>query len=108
MPWLNNGQSNHKPNQFMITKKANSLEAALAIIEKMEWVASSTIWTPTAEDIAEYKADGLEVRPQLEVTVYKSHRNATDIRSDIEGIGLECVSEGSACEGPCYGFVLTA
>jgi putative NIF3 family GTP cyclohydrolase 1 type 2 len=60
----------------MITKKAKSLESALAIIEKMEWVAGATIWTPTAEEVDEYKADGLEARPQLEVTVYKSHRNA--------------------------------
>ena len=92
----------------MITKKAKSLEAARDNIENMEWVASAAIWTPTADEIAEYKADGLEARTQLEVTVYKSHRNSSDIKIDIEGIGLECVSEGSACEGPCYGFVLTA
>ena len=89
----------------MITKKAKSLEAALAIIEKMEWVADATIWTPTAEEVDEYKADGLEARRHLEVVVYKSHRNPTDIRSDIEWLGLKCVGDGSSIDGPCYSFV---
>jgi hypothetical protein len=100
--------NNQIQTKMKSSKKAKSLETALAIIEKMEWVAGVTIWTPTAEEVDEYKADGLEARRQLEVVVYKSHRNATDIKIDIEGLGLECVSEGSACEGPCYGFVLTA
>lgn len=86
--------------------KINSLESALEIVKKMDAVASASIWTPDAEEIAEYAADGITLRPRLEVTVWKSHRNPTDVRCDIEGLGLTLVGDGSAIEGKCYSFEL--
>jgi hypothetical protein len=89
-------------------KTTASLEAALAIVQKMDEIASASIYTPDADEAADLRADGIEPRSTLEVTVWKSHRNPTDVRCDIEGLGMEMVGDGSAIEGKCYSFVLRA
>jgi hypothetical protein len=86
--------------------KVTSLEAALAIVQKMDEVASASIYIPDADEAADLRADGIEPRSTLEVTVWKSHLNPTYVRCDIEGLGLEMVGDGSAIEGQCYSFVL--
>jgi hypothetical protein len=86
--------------------KVTSLKAALAIVQKMDEVASACIYTPDADEAAELRSDGIEPRSTLEVTVWKSHRNPTYVSCDIKGLGLEMVGDGSALEGQCYSFVL--
>jgi len=88
------------------TNKVTSLEAALAIVQKMDEIASASIYTPDADEAADLRADGIEPRSTLEVTVWKSHRNPSDVRCEIEGLGLECLGSGSATLGPCYLFSL--
>jgi hypothetical protein len=78
--------------------KVTSLEAALVIVQKMDEIASASIYTP----------DGIEPRSTLEVTVWNSHRNPTDVRCDIEGLGMEMVGDGSAILRKCYTFALRA
>lgn len=92
----------------MNTTKVTSLEAALAIVKSMENVAEVCVWTPSAEEIEESKTDGIDAKPTLEVTVWKSHRNPTDVKIEIEGLGLECIGDGSAILGKCYTFALRA
>jgi autotransporter translocation and assembly factor TamB len=92
----------------MNTTKTTSLEAALAAVQKMNEVASASIYTPDADEAADLRADGIEPRSTLEVTVWKSHRNPTDVRCDIEGLGMEMVGDGSAIEGKCYSFIRRA
>ena len=89
-------------------EKVTSLEAALDIVKKMKGVAEACAWIPSAEEIAEYTAHGIVAMRALEVTVWKSHRNPTDVKIKIEALGLECVGEGSALLGPCYSFALRA
>lgn len=95
-----------KYNQKMNAAKITTLEAALEIVKNMDEIASATIWTPDAEEMAEHAADGITLRPRLEVTVWKSHRNPTDVRCSIEGLGLVLVGDGSAIDGKCYSFEL--
>jgi len=72
----------------------------------MEWVASAGIWRPDALESAEFMADGIEPCSQLEVSVYRAHRNPTDIKLGIMALGLRCVGEGSGESGPCFSFAL--
>jgi len=72
----------------------------------MEWVSSASLWHPDALEYHEYVADGIEPCSQLEVSVYRAHRNPTDIKIDIMGLGLRCVGEGSGESGPCFSFAL--
>jgi hypothetical protein len=84
---------------------ATFLEAALAIVRKIDEVASACIWSPDAAETADLTADGIDPCSRLEVTVWKSCRNPSDVKADIERLGVECVGSGSAVEGPCYSFV---
>ena len=95
-------------NPKMKTNKVTSLESALAIVKNMENVAEACVWNPSAEEVEEYKADGIDAKPTLEVTVWKSHRNPTDVKIEIEGLGLECIGDGSAIDGKCYSFAMPA
>ncbi len=92
----------------MNTTKVTSLEAALAVVKSMENVAEACVWTPSAEETEEYKAAGIDAKPTLEVTVWGSHRAPADVKNEIEGLGLDCVGEGSATLGQCYTFALRA
>ena len=87
----------------MITT-AHTLESALAIVRAMPDVASAEIWTPTAEEVAEYAADGITATPRLIVTVWRSCRNPSFVRDDIEGMGLICDGRGSSDLGTVYDF----
>lgn len=85
------------------------LETARAYAASLQEVTSAEIWVPTPEEIAEYAADGITARPRLLVTVWRSERNPSDVKWDIEhGFGLDCVSDGSSTLGPCYEFEVSA
>lgn len=81
------------------------LEDARAYAASLDAVAYAEIWVPTAEEIAEYAADGITACPRLQVTVWRSERNSSDVKWDIEyGFGLTCVGDGSSTLGTCYDF----
>ena len=81
------------------------LEAARAYAASLDAVASAEIWVPTSEEVAEYAADGIVARPRLQVTGWRSERNPSAVKWDIEyGFGLTCVSDGSSTLGTCYEF----
>ena len=88
--------------------KSTYLEATLAIVRSMDGVAEASIYTPDADTAAELLADGIEPRSTLEVTIWKSHRNASWVAGDIEALGLERIGEGSSILGPCYSFAIRA
>lgn len=81
------------------------LENARAYAAGLDAVASAEVWNPAPEEIEEHAADGITLRPRLLVTVWRSERNSSDIKWDIEGrFGLDCVSDGSSTIGTCYDF----
>lgn len=85
------------------------LEAACVYAASLDAVASALVWNPTPEEIADYAADGITLHPRLQMTVWRSERNPSDTKWDIEGrFGLNCVSDGSATLGPCYEFEVRA
>lgn len=87
------------------TAEIARLETARAYAASLNAVASAEVWVPTAEEIAEYAADGITARPRLQVTVWRSEPNPSDIKWDIEGrFGLTCDGDGSSTLGTCYDF----
>lgn len=81
------------------------LEAACAYAESLDAVALADVWIPTPDEIAEYAADGIVAKPRLLVTVWRSHRNPSDVKWDIAcRFELECVSDGSGDLGVYYDF----
>ena len=87
-----------------MTTTAHTLESALPIVRAVPDVASAEIWTPTAEEVADYAANGITATPRLIVTVWRSCPNPSDVRWSIEGLGLICDGQGSADLGPVYDF----
>ncbi len=73
---------------------------------EMDDVAHATIYTPDKDHAEELRADGIEPRSTLEVVVWGSHPNPTDVRCEIKGLGLEMVGWGSHTDGECFGFAL--
>lgn len=91
------------------TSTIAQLENARAYAAALNAVASAEVWDPTAEEIADYAAEGITLRPRLQITVWRSERNPSDTKWDIEGAcKLDCVSDGSATLGPCYEFEVRA
>lgn len=87
------------------TAEIARLETARAYAASLDAVASAEIWIPTPEEIAEYAQDGITARPRLQVTVWRSERNPSDIKWDIEvRFGLTCDGGGSNTLGACYDF----
>jgi len=90
------------------------LEAACVYAASLDAVASALVWNPTPEEIADYAADGIALRPRLLITVWGSEGNPSDTKWDIEGrFGLDCVSDGSWTldrygRGPFYDFEVRA
>lgn len=82
------------------------LGVALDAILDHAAVAHAAIWYPDGQEIAELEADGVPVPEagRLEVTVWRSHRNPSDIRCEVEALGLVCVGQGDSELGPCYSF----
>mgnify|MGYP003330232753 CR=1 FL=1 len=91
----------------MISTKVNSLEAALPLVKAMDCVADVRIWTPDDDEVAEYKACGIEAKPQLEVVAWRFCRNSSHVKWAIEALGMICVGEGSTGHGQCYSFQLS-
>jgi ATP-dependent DNA ligase len=87
-----------------MTATAHTLDSALVIVREMPDVESAEIWTPTAEEVAEYAADGITATPRLIVTVWRSCRNPSDVKWAIEGLGLTCDGHGSSDLGTVYDF----
>lgn len=86
-----------------------ALEAARAYAASLQEVASAEIWVPTAEEIAEYAADGITARPTLDVEVWGSERNPSDVRTALLGRrGLVYVGKGSSMRGPIFSFQVQA
>lgn len=82
------------------------LDSLLQEVINMPSVAGVYVWIPTAEEMAEYAADGIDARPSIEVEVWRSERNPHDVVCQIENLGLERVGTGSGLNGPCYSFRL--
>ncbi len=85
--------------------KVTSLEAALAIVQKMEAVARAYVWNPSKEKIEECKAQGFDAKPTLVVTLWREQSNPADVKIEIESLGLECVDDGTTIPN-CFSFAL--
>jgi len=85
-----------------------ALESARAYAASLDAVASVEIWDPSAEEISAYAADGIIAGPRLEITIWRSERNAHDTVCAIEALGLERIGEGTGHLGQCYSFVVKA
>lgn len=88
--------------------KTETLDSLLQEVINMPSVAGAYVWIPTAEEVAEYAADGIDAKPSIEVEVWRSERNPHDVVCQIESLGLERVGTGSGLNGPCYSFQLRA
>ena len=98
-------EGHNQPHMITTDTIPAVLEDARAYAASLQEVASAEIWLPTAEEVAEYAADGIVARPRLQVTVWRSERNPSAVKWDIEyGFGLTCVSDGSSTIGTCYEF----
>lgn len=96
----------HNPPHMITTATIPAqLESARAYAASLDAVASAEIWVPTPEEVAEYAADGITARPRLQVTVWRSERNPSDVKWDIEHrFNLTCDCDGSSTLGTCYEF----
>jgi len=83
---------------------AHTLESALAIARALPDVECAEIWTPTADEVAEYAADGITATPRLIVTVWRSCRNPSDVRWAVQDLGLFCDGAGDSSLGLVYDF----
>jgi hypothetical protein len=82
-----------------------TLEKALQIVLAWDDVAEASIWIPDADESRWLIADGITPKPLLQVSVWQSHANPSEVRNDVECLGLECVGVGSSVLGPCFEFI---
>ncbi len=83
-------------------EESAKLNAYLPSVVTIDGVASASIWTPSATDLA----DNPDWRPQLMVEAYRSARggNPSSVQADIVTPWLELVSDGSGELGPCWAW----